>query len=110
MWFALVLVLTLTATITPFVLYAQQHAVGQLPPPREWFEAQGHNHGPWRELDIGFLVYQPFLVLIPLTLITGPLVAGYCRSVATLGASGMLILMQSVALWLHLQFLFWIID
>lgn len=109
-WLVAISAITIATFVAPFVIYAQQHAARRLPSPDEWFHAQGHNHGPWRELDIGILVYQPFLILIPLTLVTGVLVAGYCRSVPVLVGTATLILVQGVALWLHVKFLFWTVD
>ena len=109
-WFQVILVISVFLLAAPFILSAMQRARGELSTPEEWFAGQAHNHGPWRELDSGFLVYQPFLLLIPATLLTAIYLAVSRRSASSILGGILLVSFQTVALWSHLQFLFWLVD
>lgn len=52
--------------IAPFIVYFWERAKGILPSENVWYD-QITNHGPWREGWEGFLVFDPILILIFIT-------------------------------------------
>ncbi len=94
--------------ILSFALYIWQSTSGQLPDAAVWY--QTNNHGPWRWKTEGYLVFWPFLVLIPAALLSGIVLAsiGYWKG----RILPCIVVVASLALmcFLQLRYLFWLVD
>jgi hypothetical protein len=102
----------LAVLILSFAIYFLQRLTGVLPSEAEWF-GRGifrPNHGPWDWKLEGFLVFSPYVFLIPSILVTTVVLAVWKRRpfllVHGFGISILFLLMA----YLQLYYLGWVID